>query len=277
MCQARSGDFRPALPVAAAVELVYNFTLVHGEVQAGRVDAQDRPSIWWVWGPAQAINAGDGLHALGRAAIMRLSQHSVPAPLVLEAVKALDRACLTLCEGQYLDLTFRDQLMVTAGDYYDMIERKSGALAGCAAALGALVSGAADSEVKEFQRAGSRLGMAWQVARDINDLWGPGGDGFTASNVLNKKKSLPLIYALETASIAVRRELGNFYLKRVLEPADVSRIIAILAEVGARQFAESRARELRDQSMEALGDAGLSQAQLAALEPLTQWALEGRP
>jgi geranylgeranyl diphosphate synthase type I len=129
VCEALGGDFHPALPVAAAVELVYNFTLVHGEVQAGRVDAQDRPSIWWVWGPAQAINAGDGLHALGRAAIMRLSQRNVPADRVLKAVETLDRACLALCEGQFQDLTFRDQLMVTTHDYYDMIQRKSGALA----------------------------------------------------------------------------------------------------------------------------------------------------
>ena len=71
--EALGGDFRPALPAAAGVELVHHFTLVHGEVQAGRAEDADRPSIWWVWGPAQAINAGDGLHALGRKAMMRMA------------------------------------------------------------------------------------------------------------------------------------------------------------------------------------------------------------
>ena len=277
VCQARQGDFSPAGPGAAAVELVYNFTLVHGEVQTGRTGDQDRPSIWWVWGPAQAINAGDGLHALARSAIMRWSQRDAPAQQVLKAVEALDRACLALCEGQFLDLSFRDRLMVTSGDYYEMIERKSGALAGCAAALGALASGAEDQACRAFHQAGCRLGMARQVAQDVNDFWGPQGDGLTAGNVLNKKKSLPLIYALDTAGTAARREMGNIYTKRVLEPADVSRIVAILEEVGARRYALSQAEKLRDQAWESLAELGLDRQQLASLEPLGRWALEGLP
>ena len=110
-CEAVSGDFHPALPAAAAVELVHNFTLVHGDVQsnrsAGKPGSEDRPSIWWVWGPAQAINAGDGLHALGRTTIMRLAQRNVPPQHILSAMQSLDRACLTTCEGQYMDLEFQ--------------------------------------------------------------------------------------------------------------------------------------------------------------------------
>ena len=63
----------PAVPAASSVELAYNFVLVHNDVQAGRIDQRaERPSIWWVWGPSQAINAGDGLHALARSELMRL-------------------------------------------------------------------------------------------------------------------------------------------------------------------------------------------------------------
>jgi geranylgeranyl diphosphate synthase type I len=273
VCQSLDGDFHPALPAAAAVELVYNFTLVHGEVQAGRVDAQERPSIWWVWGPAQAINAGDGLHALGRAAVMRLSQRGVPADRVLKAVETLDRACLTMCEGQFQDLTFRDQLMVTSHDYYDMIQRKSGALAGCSAGLGALVSGAEEDIWRQFQEAGGKLGMAWQISQDIADFWGHRGDGVTPSNVLNKKKSLPLIYALERASTSAKRELGNIYMKRVLEPDDVDRIIALLEEVDARQHAESEARELVEQSIDSLRNLGVGEDRS---QLLGQWLMDGQ-
>ena len=62
-CEQISGDFKQALPVAAALELMHNFTAVHGDVQNGGSESQTRPSIWWVWGPSQAIYAGDGLHA----------------------------------------------------------------------------------------------------------------------------------------------------------------------------------------------------------------------
>ena len=274
--EAISGDFGAALPVAAAVELLYNFTLVHGDVQAGRVDDRDRPNIWWVWGPAQAINAGDGLHSLGRAAILRLNQRGLPPEQVLRAVVTLDQTCLSLCEGQYLDLSFQDQLMVTAGDYYAMIERKSGALTGGAALLGALAAGADAATQEAHRQFGIKLGLAWQISRDLADLWGVAGDGVTPSNLLNKKKSLPLIFALEQGSNAVKRELGGIYLKRVLEPADAARVIAILEEVNARSRAESKAQELVNQALTSLNDAGVPPERRDKLELLSQWALSGQ-
>ncbi len=275
-CEAFSGDFRAALPAAAGVELVYNFTLVHGDVQSGRPEARDRPSIWWVWGPAQAINAGDGLHALGRTTIMRLAQRGVPPQRVLQAVESLDRACLVLCEGQYMDLEFQDRLMVTSTDYFDMIARKTGALTGCSAESGALAAGSDKAVCAQFQEMGTKMGMAWQVSSDVLDLWGNQGDAATVSNVLNKKKSLPLIHTLENAPLAAKRELGNIYSKRVLEQEDLSRLVEILDQADARQVAEARAKDLVDQALACLDGAGIAEDAMEHLHRLGQVALEGR-
>ena len=274
-CEALSGDFHSALPAAAGVELVYNFTLVHGDVQSGRPEARDRPSIWWVWGPAQAINAGDGLHALGRTTIMRLAQRGMPPKRVLQAVESLDRACLVLCEGQYLDLEFQDRLMVTNADYYDMIGRKTGALTGCSAESGALAAGADDAGCAQFRDMGIKMGMAWQVSRDVSDLWGHQGDAMTSSTVLQKKKSLPLIRTLETAPLAAKRELGNIYMKRVLEQEDVSRLVELLDQADARRFSEVRAKELVDQALGCVDEGDLVGEGMERLRRLGQMALEG--
>ena len=275
-CDALGGDFRKALPVAASVELVYNFTLVHGDVQAGRADPGDRPSIWWVWGPAQAINAGDGLHALGRTTMMLLAQNGVPAGRVLKAVRSLDMACLTLCEGQYMDLEFQDQMMVTTAAYMEMIGRKAGALAGCAAESGALAAGADDEVCSSFRQMGRNMGMAWQIARDIDDLWGERGDGMTPSNVLNKKKSLPLVHTLENSSVSVKRELGSIYMKRVLESSDIAKMIEILDSTEARQASQAKAVELVEQAIvEVEGVSGVSKEGIDALATLGRWAAEG--
>ena len=275
-CEALTGGYDTALPAGAGIELVYNFTLVHGEVQAGRIDSQERPSIWWVWGPAQAINAGDGLHALGRAAMMRLLEKGVAPDRVLTAVESLDQACLTMCEGQFLDLTFRDQLMVTADAYFKMVRQKTGALTESAASVGALVAGAGDDVSARFGAFGTKLGMAWQLARDIEDLWGARGDGVTPSNLVNKKKSLPLIHALENATTAEKRELGMIYTKRVLEPEDVARVVEILESAGAREFAEQAANGLVAESLDELEGAGLDQQGLDRLENLGRLVLSGR-
>ncbi|MBM3941844.1 MAG: hypothetical protein FJ316_02755 [SAR202 cluster bacterium] len=266
--------FQSALPSAAAIELVHSFTLAHADVQAGRTAASARPSIWWVWGPAQAINAGDGLHALCRVALLHQRGQNIPAERVLQAVEALDRACLALCEGQYLDLSFQDQLLVTRSQYLDMAHRKSGALAGCAAELGALASATEDPLRPPLREAGAALGTGVQIRQDIHDLWGKHGDGLTPSNLLNKKKGLPLVCALEKSTPGVKRELGAIYMKRVLEPADVSRILEILDAAGGRAEALKIADNLVSQGMDKLSAAGIADQTLETVRFLVQGAVE---
>ena len=274
-CEALSGEFEAALPAAAGVELIHHFTLVHGEVQAGRAESVDRPGIWWVWGPAQAINAGDGLHALGRTAMMRLGRRGAPADRVLRAVRSLDQACLRLCEGQYMDLEFQDQLMVTSGAYMDMVNRKAGALTGSAAEAGALTAGAGDDLCDAVRILGVNMGAAWQIARDTDDFWGERGDAITASNIISKKKSLPIIHALEHGTVAAKREMGAIYMKRVLEQEDVARLVSILEETGARGAAEERARVLMEEGLAEVSSAGVDESGMGRLRELGDWALSG--
>ncbi len=270
-----SGGHQEAISAAAAVELAYNFVLVHNDVQAGRIDQDNvRPSIWWVWGPSQAINAGDGLHALARSMLMRLSDSGTAAETVLSALHALDRACLTLCEGQYMDLTYQDQLMVSEADYMDMVGRKSGSLTGCSARLGALASGAQPDTADALEQWGKKLGMARQVREDISDLWGRSGDGFTPANILNKKKSLPLIHALQNTDTAAKRELGAIYMKRVLEPGDTPRIVSILEEAGSREYAHAKIDDLLGEARAALGSEGVTLQHPETLDWATQWVVD---
>lgn len=272
--EAVSGGHEEAVTAAAAVELAYNFVLVHNDVQAGRIDQDnDRPSIWWVWGPSQAINAGDGLHALARSVLMRMSDAGAAAETVLAGLQALDRACLTLCEGQYMDLTYQDQLMVSETDYMDMIGRKSGALAGCSARLGALASGAKPDTADALEQWGRKLGMARQVGEDISDLWGRSGDGFTPANILNKKKSLPLIHALQNTDTAAKRELGAIYMKRVLEPGDTPRIVAILEQAGSLEYSNHRMDQLLGEAREAVAGQDVALQHPAVLDWATQWVV----
>ena len=117
------------------------------------------------------------------------------------------------------------------------------------------------------------MGMAWQITRDIDDLWGEHGDGMTPSNVLNKKKSLPLVHTLETAGVSTKRELGAIYMKRVLESEDIAKMIEILDSAGARQISQAKAQELVGKALAGLD--GESQEGMDALASLGQWAAAG--
>jgi geranylgeranyl diphosphate synthase type I len=274
-CEALSGDYRPALPAAAGVELVFNSVLVHEDAQTDNPEVLARPSIRSVWGQAQTINAGDGLHALGRAAVMRLARSGVQPDRVLRAVESLDRACLTLCEGQFMDLSFQDQLVITRPAFHEMISRKAGALAGCSAELGALAAGADDTMCARFGEMGRMLGIAWQVSRDVADLWSGGQDGPISNGVLSKKKSLPLVHVMEIAGVTAKQELGAIYEKQALLPEDVARLIHILDQAGSRDFAEGKAKDLVELALDTIAGAGAPEPGMEGLRHLGQWALQG--
>ncbi len=131
--RALGGDYRRALPGAAAVEMGHNFSLVHDDIQDGDRERRHRATLWAVWGIPQAINAGDALFALSRLALYRLAANEndpeAPEPRrVLELMRIYDQTCLALCEGQFLDISFESRLDVTVAEYLQMIELKTASL-----------------------------------------------------------------------------------------------------------------------------------------------------
>ena len=269
-CDSLLGDFTPALPAAAAVELVHNFCLIHEDVQSGTPDRGQRPTVWWLWGPGQAINAGDGMHALARLALMRLQDRGVPPASVLDALLLLDRSCLTMCEGQHMDLAFQEKLDVGVGSYLEMAARKTGALMSCAMGLGALAARCDDTVVEAFKSCGKNLGIAWQIKRDIHDLTSNAPTEAPSGNVLNKKKLLPVVYVFETGDLHTKRELGTIYFKRILEPEDGRQVVKILNERSALEYAQDRVSEYGQRALECLEDVHLSAQLREELQALSE-------
>ena len=247
-CLAAGGDVGRALPAAAAVELVDGFLEVHDDVQGGQPQRDERDAVWWVWGPAQAINVGDSFHSMGRLALFELRERGVPADVTFRAVQMLDEAALDLCEGRFRDIEAQERIDLDVDGYMEMAASKSGALYACAMGLGALVAGAEQDAVDAMSRCGRQLGLALQVQGDVRELWG----GDLSPEVLNKKKMLPVVHALSKATISEKRRLGDIYFKRVLGPEDVTALRDVLDEMGSRQFCEDLAARCRTDALEAL-------------------------
>ena len=268
-CQALGTDFKNALPAAAALELVHQFSLVHDDVQDGNPDRESRPAVWWVWGPAQAINAGDSLDALARLSILELAGQGAGAEEVVDAAKTLDQASLDLIEGQYQDIQFQEQLHVSQQAYLAMAEKRSGALLGCAAELGALSARAMTPQRQRCRQAGRTLGLALHIHNDILGLWGVARGRAPSGDVLNKKKSLPVIYALEHGDVQARRELGSLYLQRVLDPRDLPRIVELLDAAGSRPYCQRVLEQAEADALRDLAGAGLSDEAMIGFQELT--------
>ena len=241
VCMASGGEIEDALPAAAAIELVQNFCDIHDDIQNGRVERRGRDSVWWKWGPAQAINAGDGMHALARMALLRMMDRGFGPDTVFEAIRILDRASLATCEGRFLELEAQERLDMSSGAYLTMASLKTGSVFACAAEFGALVAGANSQLRNRFAEWGTSIGVAVQISDDVRQVSHALQEGGAPSDdIMNKRKLYPVVWAFEAATPRQRRQLGDFYFKRVLEPADARDMARLIDGIGANAQAQSQ-------------------------------------
>jgi geranylgeranyl diphosphate synthase type I len=271
-CESAGGNPRDALPAAAAVELVHNFSLVHDDIQDQSRVRRGRRAVWDIWGAAHGINVGDGLFVLARLALYRLAERRVVLARQQAAFRALDEACLALCEGQFLDMAFEDRQQVSLQEYLQMIQRKTAALLATSSQLGAIVTTDDVQVVSAYRHFGESLGMAFQIQDDILGIWGDERvtGKSTATDIRDRKKTLPVVYALEQAqhSSAVG-ELAELYAKPgSLGPSEIESVLAVLERIGARQYAEERTEEYTDLALMHLDGLGLENAAASLLRAL---------
>jgi len=263
-CEAAGGNVRRALPAAAAVELVHNFSLIHDDIQDRDRERRHRPTVWSIWGEAQAINAGDALLTLARLAMARLADDGVPPEITIEAARLLDERTLEMVEGQVLDIAFEGAADVSVDGYLEMIEKKTGALFDCSLALGALVAGASSETVETLGGCGRRAGAAYQIGDDVRGIWGAeertGKE--QGADIRRRKKSLPMVYAFAEASPPVLEGLKSVYSKAELSDEDVAAVTRTLERLGARSYCERLAQAKGAQAISVLEDLGPAAAQL---------------
>lgn len=271
-CEACGGDWRQALPAAAAVEIVHNFSLIHDDIEDQSLERRHRPTVWGLWGAAQAINAGDGLFIIGHLALHHLLTRGVSTARAVRALRALDETCLKLTEGQYLDLSFEEQDTVSVQMYLQMIDRKTAALIGCATHLGSLLAMDDAEIIGRYRQFGRQLGLAFQITDDILGIWGQEettGKG-VGEDIVSKKKSLPVVYALDTGDV----ELREIYAQDEIRIPQVQVVIERLDKLGAREYATKMATRHSELALDALESTGIQNQAQDRLRELALFLLE---
>jgi len=265
-CAEVGGDPVQAIPAASAIELIHNFSLIHDDVEDGDETRRHRATVWKTWGVPHAVNAGDGMFGMAYRAVQRTRGLGVPDHTTLDVLDILTTIIIELTEGQYLDMSFEQRDSVTVAEYMRMISGKTSALIGASVAIGASIGGATPEQRDALQRFGRAIGLSFQIQDDILGIWGdPAVTGKAAGNdILRRKKSLPLLYALNHAGVGPRLH----QLMAEMAPGDLSQALALLDEAGARSYAEGMQREEHAAGIaalkEALGD-GAEKTALFAL------------
>jgi geranylgeranyl diphosphate synthase, type I len=240
-----------ALPAAVCVELIHNFSLIHDDIEDGDAERRHRPTLWKIWGMPQAINTGDGLFAMARSSLWRLADSGTEARTIVRLAELVDRTCLELCEGQFLDMSYEGRQDVTVAMYMDMIGRKTAALMACSTEMGAILGAPELPEIAEaLGRFGRKLGVAFQLRDDLLGIWSAeqlGKD--VAGDIRRKKMSLPVIHALDVATDAERETLRAIY---AAPGAATEEQIAATLGVLERTEARGRVRQaLREEARDA--------------------------
>lgn len=227
-----------ALPAAAAVELLHNFTLVHDDIQDQSAFRRHRETVWRRWGTAQSINVGDALYAIAHEAVWALAgpPAGVPPDTVLELARDFDRTALRIVEGQYLDLANEGNWDGDESLYLATIAGKTASLMAFCCRAGARLAGAEPATVTALSDFGLALGLAFQVQDDIFGIWGASTSTGKpdAGDLRRRKRSLPIIVLDGRASPATRAELRGLYSGPELDDGAIARVLELLNRAEVR-------------------------------------------
>jgi geranylgeranyl diphosphate synthase type I len=259
-CEALGGEVSQALPIAAALELVHNFSLIHDDVQDRDLKRHGRDTVWAIWGEAQAINAGDALLAIAHRSMASAAEAGWPTAAAVLAAGLLAERTLEMVEGQVMDIDFEARTDVSQEEYLAMVSRKTGALFDASLALGAIAAGASLQTIEAMGRCGRSLGIAFQARDDALGVWGDESRTGKASgaDIRRRKKSLPAIHAFSRADAGQREQLGRIYGRDDVSDADVEWVLRLMDSVGASQYCAGVADEHRGAALRELESAGLT-------------------
>lgn len=264
-----AGDaWRTALPLACSVEILHNFSLIHDDIQDNSPQRRGRASIWQLWGVPQAINTGDALFTWAYLAIAEANELS--SEMRTQAAQLLAHTCLQLTHGQYLDMDFERRPAVNLAQYLEMITGKTASLLATAAQFGALAANAPLDVQRHYANFAANIGLAFQIRDDLLGIWGTATQigKSVSTDILTRKKSLPILYALEQSPA-----LSDLY-QNPLQPADVPKVLALLAKTDAKVYTEQQELYYTNEALAHLHAAQPTPAIANALQQLTQQLLQ---
>lgn len=237
LAEGLGGMVEDAAAPAAGIELLHNFSLVHDDIEDRSATRRGRPTVWSIWGEAQAINTGDAMFSLSHQLWLRTPLADTDPIAFVAILRSLERTVQTLCEGQYLDMSGEGSLDLSSDAYLTMIAGKTAALIGESAWVGARTATADPEALAAARSFGVELGLAFQIRDDLLGIWGDEQEtGKSASSdIATRKMTLPVILALESGDATLRQALRARYGTPPIGDDDDARVRTLLEAAGVQE------------------------------------------
>jgi len=274
------GNLRRALPSAAAVELVHNFSLVHDDIMDNDDMRHSVQTVHKHYGMPLAILAGDILFS---KAFELLSVHGrakgIPEKAICEMVAKLSSACIQLCEGQATDVhlaSMNNELSIDSPQYINMISKKTAALFELSCALGVLSAPNSSAvDVERLSWFGRNIGIAFQLVDDLIGITGdPKLTGKAVGNDLREgKKTYPILLALRNAKGENRSKILKVFGRKNASASDLKEAVGTISTIGIDQEIRLAARTHIEKAVRSLADYTDSEAK-RALESSASFIVE---
>ncbi len=265
-CRLYSDNIATALPVARALEVFHNFTLLHDDLMDKSPIRRGQPTVYRKWNDNTAILSGD---AMSIEAYRSLEGIENPQ-LLFKVLPFFNKMAIEICKGQQYDMDFEEREHVSVAEYIEMIRLKTAVLLGAALRLGALAAGAYDSDAQILDEVGQALGLAFQIQDDYLDVYGDektfgkpiGGD------IMNGKKTLMLLYTQAKLERDDRADLDRLMqLGQEHKEERISGVRRLYDKAGTPIYAQHEIERLTQEALMKLRGLGLKQDRL---EPLYQ-------
>lgn len=199
--EACGGKVENALPVAHAMEVFHNFSLVHDDIMDRADQRRGLPTVHKKWNEPTAILAGDNLLVKAYESILTYSGNGKDEILTLFSKTATE-----VCEGQQDDMDFADRNEVSEAHYLNMIQKKTAVLLGCSLSSGAIVAGANSIIVKKMYDFAIAIGMSFQMMDDYLDAFGNSESigKVSGGDIMEGKKTWLYIKSCELSSETIQ-------------------------------------------------------------------------
>jgi len=250
---------------ASLIELLHTATLVHDDVVDDANYRRGFFSINALWKNKIAVLVGDYL--LSRGLLLSVDNQDFGLlKIVSDAVKEMS-------EGELLQIEKARNLDITEEVYYEIIRQKTASLIASCCAVGASSAGTENGAVDQMRLFGEKVGMAFQIKDDLFD-YGESEIGKPLGiDIKEKKMTLPLIKALQSASwLEKRRIIGNIR-NHSHNNKKVNEVIDFVKKSGGLEYANDVMRKYYKEALEIL-DGFEDSAYKQSLKNLVQFTIE---